>query len=162
MCFDNSFNRGIPLAFILGNHQVLKAFELVLPILSRGEKAEITIPAGLAYGEKGYPPIIPPNATIRYELELLSFSSVGAAERLHRLKKLQEEAEKKALELQEEKDKQLSRWMEENPLPVTKGGKSSKSNKNSTSSSSSSKSKSKSKTKGGDGDGVASNVSSKS
>jgi hypothetical protein len=49
--------------------------------MSRGEKARIVIPAEYGYGDKGYPPIIPPKAILLYELELISFSSVGTAER---------------------------------------------------------------------------------
>jgi hypothetical protein len=44
-CFDNSSNRGQPLYFILGAGQVIKGIELVLPILSRGERARIVVPA---------------------------------------------------------------------------------------------------------------------
>ncbi len=44
-CFDNSANRGQPLYFILGSGQVIKAIELVLPILSRGERARIVVPS---------------------------------------------------------------------------------------------------------------------
>jgi peptidyl-prolyl cis-trans isomerase A (cyclophilin A) len=44
-CFDNSKNRGQPLYFIYGASQVIPGIEMVLPILSRGEKARIVIPA---------------------------------------------------------------------------------------------------------------------
>ena len=43
-CFDNSYKRGQALYFILGAEQVIPAWEEVLPILSRGEKARIVVP----------------------------------------------------------------------------------------------------------------------
>lgn len=43
--------------------------------MSKGEKARITVPPELAYGDRGYPPIIPSNAKVVYEIELLSLSS---------------------------------------------------------------------------------------
>jgi FK506-binding protein 1 len=80
-CFDHSYQRGQPLYFILGAGQVIPALEMVFPTMSRGEKARIVIPAEYGYGDKGYPPIIPPKAILLYELELITFSSVGTAER---------------------------------------------------------------------------------
>eukprot|EP01034_Spumella_vulgaris_P027626 gene27627-34373_t len=62
-------------------------WEDILPILSRGEKARITLPSEYGYGDKGYPPIIPPKAVLTFEIELIGFSSVGNAERLNREKK---------------------------------------------------------------------------
>lgn len=86
-CFDNSWNRGQPINFILGSKQVIEAIELILPMLSRGEKARIVIPSEYGYGEKGYPPIIPPNTTLVYEVQLITFSSVGHIEKVLREKR---------------------------------------------------------------------------
>jgi FK506-binding protein 1 len=76
--FDNSYNRGQTIYFILGAEQVIPGWEEVLPNMCRGQKIRATIPPELAYGTKGYPPLVPPNATLEYDIELVSFSSVGA------------------------------------------------------------------------------------
>ena len=73
--FDNSYQRGQPVNFILGGGHVIEGWEKIIPMLSKGEKARITVPPHLAYGDRGYPPIIPPLATLTYEIELLTFTS---------------------------------------------------------------------------------------
>ncbi|CAM9881744.1 unnamed protein product [Ascophyllum nodosum] len=42
--------------------------------LSIGERAKVTIPAALAYGERGFPGLVPPNSALVFDLELVSFS----------------------------------------------------------------------------------------
>lgn len=44
-CFDNSYNRGQPIYFIFGASQVIEGWEMILPVMSRGEKARITVPS---------------------------------------------------------------------------------------------------------------------
>lgn len=77
-CIDNSYNRGQPIYFILGSGTVIKGWERVLlsGVVSKGQKIKIVIPPELAYQQKGYPPVIPPDATITYEMELMIFSSI--------------------------------------------------------------------------------------
>ena len=73
--FDNSYNRKQPLFIQLGSSQAIAAFELAIPKMSRGQKISLIAAPHNAYGELGYPPVIPGNATLRFEIELISFGS---------------------------------------------------------------------------------------
>lgn len=72
--FDSSYNRDRPICIVIGLDQVIPGWDDVIVRMSRGQKARVEIPPDMAYGERGYPPIIPPLATLTYELELISFS----------------------------------------------------------------------------------------
>ena len=67
--FDSSIERGSPAAFNLSD--VVPGWREGLQMLEGGGKAKLTIPAGLAYGEKGKPENIPPCAVLIFEVELL-------------------------------------------------------------------------------------------
>mmetsp|Transcript_22645 Transcript_22645/g.29573 ORF Transcript_22645/g.29573 Transcript_22645/m.29573 type:complete len:105 (+) Transcript_22645:243-557(+) len=56
--------------------QVLPGLEAGIKTMSRGQVAKIEIPPEAAYGSNGYPPIIPPNAILFFEVELISFANV--------------------------------------------------------------------------------------
>ncbi|KAL4481648.1 hypothetical protein ABPG74_007737 [Tetrahymena malaccensis] len=71
--FDSSRDRNQPFQFILGAGQVIRGWDEGVGKLSLGEVATITCPYQYAYGERGYPGVIPPKATLLFEVELLSF-----------------------------------------------------------------------------------------
>nr|GME18553.1 Peptidyl-prolyl cis-trans isomerase FKBP65 [Ipomoea batatas] len=74
--FDSSLDRGTPFKFKLGEGHVIKGWDEGIKTMKKVEKALLTIPPELAYGESGSPPAIPPNATLQFEVELLSWISV--------------------------------------------------------------------------------------
>jgi FKBP-type peptidyl-prolyl cis-trans isomerase len=70
--FDSSLDRGTPFEFKLGAGMVIKGWDQGVAGMKVGEKAKLTIPADLAYGANGYPPVIPANATLIFDIELLA------------------------------------------------------------------------------------------
>ena len=70
--FDSSRDRGEPFKFQIGQKQVIKGWDEGVATMKIGELAVLTCRADYAYGEKGSPPKIPANATLRFEVELLN------------------------------------------------------------------------------------------
>ncbi len=71
--FDSSYRKGIPFVFRSGVGAVIRGWDEAFLTMKKGEKRTLIIPYWLADGEKGQPPMIPPKATLIFEVELLDW-----------------------------------------------------------------------------------------
>lgn len=72
--FDSSYDRGQPFQTKIGVGQVIKGWDQGVVGMKVGGKRRLIIPPDLGYGPMGYPPVIPPNATLIFEVELVDIN----------------------------------------------------------------------------------------
>lgn len=70
--FDDSYKRGNPIEFPIGMGNVIPGWDEGILLLNKGDKARFVIPSHLAYGEAGAGGVIPPNATLVFDVELMN------------------------------------------------------------------------------------------
>ncbi|XP_034134522.1 FK506-binding protein 2 isoform X1 [Drosophila guanche] len=94
--FDSSFDRDQPFTFQLGAGQVIKGWDQGLLNMCVGEKRKLTIPPQLGYGDQGAGNVIPPKATLLFDVELINIGNAPPTTNVFK-------------EIDENADKQLSR-----------------------------------------------------
>ena len=73
--FDSSVDRGQPFVFVIGRGQVIGGWDQGVATMKVGDKVRLTNPPELGYGARGAGGVIPPNATLIFEVELLGVGS---------------------------------------------------------------------------------------
>jgi peptidyl-prolyl cis-trans isomerase A (cyclophilin A) len=69
--FDSSLDRGQPFSFVIGQHQVIPGWDEGFALLKVGTKGKLIIPSYLAYGDRGAGDVIPPNADLIFDVEMI-------------------------------------------------------------------------------------------
>ncbi|KAF9540808.1 FK506 binding protein proline rotamase rapamycin-binding protein [Mortierella hygrophila] len=72
--FDSSVDRNKPFVTKIGVGQVIQGWDEGVPLMSLGEKAVLKITPDFGYGANGYPPVIPQNADLTFEVQLLKIN----------------------------------------------------------------------------------------
>jgi FKBP-type peptidyl-prolyl cis-trans isomerase len=69
--FDSSRDRNAPFQFVIGVGQVIRGWDEGVAQMSVGQRAKLTCSSDYAYGDRGYPGVIPPGATLVFDVELI-------------------------------------------------------------------------------------------
>jgi len=72
--FDSSHKRGKPFSFVVGIGQVIKGWDEGMVGMAVGEKAMLKITSDYAYGARGAGGVIPPNADLNFEVEIIAIN----------------------------------------------------------------------------------------
>ena len=72
--FDSSFDRNEPFEFSIGRRQVIPGWDEGIALLKTGGKGTLYIPSSLAYGDRGAGGMIPPNAVLKFDVELVEIN----------------------------------------------------------------------------------------
>ena len=75
--FDSSYDRGQPFSFQIGLREVIKGWEIGLMGMKVGGKRTLIIPPELAYGDRGAGDLIPPHATLTFDIEIVAVKHPG-------------------------------------------------------------------------------------
>jgi FKBP-type peptidyl-prolyl cis-trans isomerase len=75
--FDSSYDRNQTFPVVIGETKLIPGFTQGLIGMKQGGKRKVVIPYELAYGEQGRPPVIPPMATLQFELEIVKLTPKG-------------------------------------------------------------------------------------
>ena len=73
--FDSTYARSTPYSFAVGRGEVIEGLDAAVAAMRVGERVDVLVEPGRAYGARGLPPRVPPNATLRLVVELLSISA---------------------------------------------------------------------------------------
>ncbi len=72
--FQSSYEQGGPITLTIGAGKVMRGWDLGIPGMKVGEKRHLVIPFDLGFGTKGFPPLVPANANLGYEVEVLEIT----------------------------------------------------------------------------------------
>ncbi len=111
--FDSSYDRGESAMFSLG--QVVKGWQIGIPLFGKGGKGKIYIPSGLAYGPRGAGNDIPPNTIITFDIELEDIMDEAGYKAA-----VQKRAEEKIMAQAAEDDKVLQEYFKKNNIKAKK------------------------------------------
>lgn len=118
--FDSSVDRGEPITFQIGVGQVIQGWEKGIPLFNVGGKGSVFIPSHLAYGERGAGGVIPPNAPLRFDIEVIETMNQEAFMQKQRELQLKLQAEAEARRAEQAKIDQatIEEYVQQNNLEV--------------------------------------------
>merc|ERR1719309_767610 len=101
--FDSSFDRSQPFTFTMGVGQVIPGWDQGLLGVCAGEERHLVVPAPLAYGDRGAGDVIPPGATLLFDIVIVDVERADARQEEEQRRKQEEEAKRKKKEEEERK-----------------------------------------------------------